>query len=128
MRRLSFLGQPHSRARGRVGEDEAVRWLKRQGYRVVGRNIANHGGEIDIVAEDAGVLCFVEVKARASATYGPAIASVPPSKQRRISRAAALYLAHEPTALPCRFDVVAMDWVDGAWRYELVRDAFQAQG
>ncbi len=127
MRRPSFLGQPHTRARGRVGEDDAVRWLERQGYRIVGRNIVNHGGEIDIVAEEAKTLCFVEVKARASATYGPAIAAVPPNKQRRLSRAAALYLAHRPTALPCRFDVVAMDWTEGAWRYQLVRDAFPAQ-
>jgi putative endonuclease len=123
-----FGDQPHNRARGKVGEDDAVRWLERQGYQVVERNVVNHGGEIDLVARDGDTLCFVEIKARASDLYGPAIAAVDLRKQRRISRAAALYLAvkgHRDT--PCRFDVIGLDRPDpggGGWRYTLIRDAF----
>jgi putative endonuclease len=124
-----FESQPHTRARGRVGEDDAVAWLTREhGYRVVERNVTNKAGEIDLVAHDGETLCFLEIKARASATYGPAIEAVPPSKQRRIGRAASLYLALHPTDAPCRFDVVAMDRVDGRWRFQLVRDAFMIPG
>lgn len=124
-----FQGQPHNRARGKLGEDEAVRWLESQGFRIVERNVANHGGEIDLVARDGATLCFVEVKARASAAYGPAIAAVDLRKQRRISRAAALYLAMKGfQGTPCRFDVLGLDRQGDGWRYTLIRDAFPFAG
>ncbi|MES1241713.1 MAG: YraN family protein [Acidobacteriota bacterium] len=122
---MDFRSQPHNRGRGKAGEDDAVRWLERQGYRVVERNVVNHAGEIDVVARDGETLCFVEIKARASAAFGPAIAAVDFRKQRRISRAAALYLAMKGHRdVPCRFDVIGLDWSGSEWRYTLVRDAF----
>ena len=48
---------------GEKGEDEAVSYLKKQGFRIVERNIANKFGEIDIVAKKAGKYYFFEVKA-----------------------------------------------------------------
>lgn len=120
-----FQDQPHARARGKVGEDAAVRWLERQGYRIVERNVVNHAGELDIVARDGETLCFLEIKARSSGAYGPAIAAVDARKQRRISRAAALYIAVKGLHnAPCRFDVLGLDWEGQGWRYTLVRNAF----
>jgi putative endonuclease len=119
-----FRELPHTRAQGREGEDEAERWLKRRGYRIVERNFSCKAGEIDIIARDGEVLCFVEIKARANRTYGTAIESISVSKQRRIARAASWYLVRHPTDAPCRFDVLALDLVDGEWRYRLVKDAF----
>lgn len=119
-----FRDLPHTRAQGREGEDEAERWLKRRGYRIVERNFSCKSGEIDIIARDGEVLCFVEIKARANRTYGTAIESISASKQRRIARAASWYLVRHPTDAPCRFDVLALDLVDGEWRYRLVKDAF----
>jgi putative endonuclease len=120
-----FRRQGHARGRGRVGENAAENWLEGQGFEIVERNITTRAGEIDLVAREEDTLCFVEIKARSNRTFGPAVAAVPPSKQRRIARAAALYLARNPTEAPCRFDVLAMDLEDGAWRFQLVRDAFQ---
>lgn len=120
-----FRGQPHTRARGRYGEDRAAEWLATQGYDIVERNVATRSGEIDVVARDGDTLCFIEVKARSSRTYGPAVEAVTPRKQRRLARASALYLLAHPTDAPCRFDVLGMDFADGTWRYTLVRDAFQ---
>lgn len=121
-----FRHQPHTRAQGRVGEAEAAAWLRREGYRIAARNVSTKAGEIDVVAWEGGTLCFIEIKARSTGTYGPAIEAIPPGKQRKIARAAALYLAHHPCDAPCRFDVLAMDLGDEGWRFTLVRDAFEA--
>jgi len=121
-----FREQPHARAQGRVGEDDAVEWLRRQGYRIVDRNVSNYAGELDVIARHGETLCFVEIKARSNRAYGPAIAAISKQKQRKIARAAALYLASHPTDLACRFDVLAMDLGDDGWRYTLVEDAFPA--
>jgi putative endonuclease len=121
----AFGEQPHARARGKVGEDDAVRWLAGQGYEILARNVVNHGGEIDVVAREGGSLCFVEIKARAGDQYGPAIDSVRFAKQRRLSRAAALYLTSRGWhGRACRFDVLGLDRGDEGWRYTLIRNAF----
>ncbi len=126
MSRLDDLGRaPHARARGGAGEQVAEEWLTARGFRIVERNVRNHGGEIDLVAREGDTLCFVEVKARLSDRFGPAIAAVGIAKQRRLARAAALYLVVHPWPGPCRFDVLGLDRrADGGWEVTLVRDAF----
>lgn len=126
MRAAGKAARTSTHARGRAAEQAAAAWLAGQGYQILERNVVNHAGEIDLVARDrGGVLCFIEVKARATATFGPAIAAVGPAKRRRLSRAAALHLALRGLHhTPCRFDVLGLDWTGTAWRYTLVRDAF----
>ncbi len=128
MRGEPFRHQPHTRAQGRVGEQRAIDWLRQEGYRIVERNVTTRSGEIDAVAREGDTLCFVEIKARANRAYGPAIHAVTPQKQRKLARAAALYLVLHPTDAPCRFDVLAMDLTDDGWQFTLVRDAFQVSG
>ena len=120
--------QTHNRGRGKVGEEEAVRWLEAQGFAILDRNVVTHAGEIDLVAREGDTLCFIEVKARGTAAYGPAIAAVGPAKQRRVSRAAALYLALHRLVGACRFDVLGLDAAEGGWTYTLIRDAFPYRG
>ena len=122
----AFRHQPHTRAQGRLGEDAAVAWLKNHGYRISERNVSYHVGEIDAVARDGDTLCFIEIKARSNRHYGAAIESVTPRKQRRIARAAGLYLAKHPHEGPCRFDVLGLDLGDEGWHYTLIKDAFAA--
>ena len=52
-----------TQAVGERGEDEAVKYLKKQGFSIVERNVANKFGEIDIVAKKKGIVHFFEVKA-----------------------------------------------------------------
>jgi putative endonuclease len=119
-----FRAHPDPAGRGRVGEEEAVAWLCRRGYRVVERNARTRAGEIDLVAEDGDTLCFVEIKARTTAAYGPAVAAVGRAKQRRLLRAAALWLARHPQDRPCRFDVLGLDAAGDGWEFTLLRGAF----
>lgn len=126
MNRLEEFGaQTHTVGRGRVAEDAAVAWLERHGYRIVERNHRNAAGEIDVIAEDGATLCFVEIKARGETLFGSALAAVGPRKQRRVARAAALYLALRGSEPPCRFDVLAMEADEPGWRFTLVKDAFR---
>lgn len=127
----SFADGPHNRAKGSAAEEMAVRYLESQGYVVVERNVRTDAGEIDVVARDGDTLCFLEIKARARGVHGPAVAAVTPAKQRRIARAASLYLMlRDVRDVPCRFDVLgidpAADGTAGAWRFTLLRNAFEA--
>ncbi|HKI02640.1 MAG TPA: YraN family protein [Thermoanaerobaculia bacterium] len=120
-----FREQPDMRAKGRVGEDDAVRWLTAHGYEILARNVVNHGGELDVVATDGGTVCFLEIKARNGDRYGRAIEAVGFAKQRRLSRAAALYLASRGWFdRASRFDVLGLDREGDAWRYTLIKNAF----
>src|SRR5262245_47759412 len=47
-------------------EREAERALAAEHYRILERNFRTRDGEIDLIAEDGGVLCFIEVKGRRS--------------------------------------------------------------
>lgn len=75
---------------GRAAEEAASAALRRAGYRVLARNCRTPFGEIDIVAEHAGSLVFVEVKARrAGGTAGTPEDALTRPKLRRVARAAA---------------------------------------
>jgi putative endonuclease len=92
---------------GRAGESEAERFLRRKGYRILGRNVRTPQGELDLVARHADHLVFVEVKSRRTAAYGGASHAVHARKQSRLVRLAAQYLAQRRlTDVPCRFDVI----------------------
>lgn len=101
---------PHERQIfGRLGEHLAARHLADKGYRIVESNYKNRFGEIDIVAMDGETIVFVEVKARRSARFGSARASVSRAKQRKISMVALAYLKEKGgTGKKARFDVVAV--------------------
>ncbi len=116
-----------AQARGRFGEDEAVRWYVRHGYEVVARNWRCTAGEIDLILRSPGVagaavIVFCEVKARASAEYGGPEGAVNWVKQRRLRRLAAIWLAAVRPAgsVTVRFDVAA---VVGA-RVQVIESAF----
>ncbi len=122
-----FGDLPHTHARGAAGEDAAEGFLRMSGYRIVARNVRTKVGELDFVALDGETLCFIEIKARASAEYGRAIEAVGPQKQRRLAKAALLFLAKNRSQRPCRFDVLGLDrGRDGAWSFTLVKNAFEA--
>ncbi len=114
---------------GVIGEEAAVRLLRRRGYRIRGRNVRCPMGELDIVAEDRATLVFVEVKTRSTVEYGDPFESISPLKRRRLQRLAVYYLATRRLAdRPCRFDAVAVTIApDGrVQRLELLVNAFEA--
>jgi putative endonuclease len=104
---------------GRRGEQLAAEHLRARGFELVAANFRldvgrNRRGavvqnEIDLVAYDGPVLCFVEVKTRASDRFAAPEANVDLRKQRQVTRAARAYrrlLGLERA--PRRYDVVAV--------------------
>lgn len=110
------------RERGRTQEERARRYLEDQGLHLRERNFLTRGGELDLIMDHGDTLVFVEVRFRADARHGGALASIGRGKQRRIIRAALAYLQQRRVDRPCRFDVVALDDNGLEW----IRDAFQA--
>lgn len=98
-----------SRSVGIEAEQKAVRFLESQGYRIVERNYSCRLGEIDIIAEEVDVLCFVEVRSRKRSRYGYPQESITYEKKRRISLTARHFLlARKIEGRSCRFDVVSI--------------------
>lgn len=94
---------------GRRGEDEAVRYLRGLGYRIVGRRERVLRGDIDVVALDGRTVVFVEVRSRTESTHGHPAETVGPAKQRRIAELASAYIRrHRLEDCSVRLDVVAV--------------------
>lgn len=112
---------------GRKGEEAAVRYLEKNGYRVLHRNYLCRMGEIDMVALDKDVLVFVEVRSKSGDAYGLAQESVTGRKQFKLRQLAWHYLKAEgKTGRDCRFDVIAVlfDEEGRVKRLEHIENAF----
>ena len=113
---------------GQASELLAERYLQAKGYRILARNLRTMLGELDLVAEDRGVLVFVEVKARATEAFGGAVLAVNRRKQAKLVRLASQYLAqHHLADRSCRFDVVLVQGHPSSQgRIEHLQNAFDA--
>ena len=102
---------------GRIGEEIAAEFLTSKGFKVIGRNYRKPWGEIDIIAEKAGMVRFVEVKAvsresitdisREIADYRPE-ERVHPAKLKKIARTAELYMNDMKDEREYQIDVVGV--------------------
>ncbi len=99
--------EKYNKVIGDKGEDAAVRYLKRNGYKILDRNYNVRGGEIDIVAKDGEVIVFAEVKTRSSTDYGDPKEAVTYTKRQRLTKAAEHYML-KLGDVPLRFDVIGV--------------------
>lgn len=110
---------------GKRGEEVAVRFLKKNGYRILGRNYVCKMGEMDIIAKEKDTMVFVEVKTRTSTTFGPPQLAVNPTKQMQLSKVALNFLKEKQLEdAKARFDVVAILLRPKGEEIELIKDAF----
>ena len=77
---------------GKRGEELALRFLRKNGYKVIERNYICKMGEMDIIAQEKDTLVFVEVKTRTSMDFGPPQLAVNPTKQMQLSKVALNFL------------------------------------
>ena len=113
------------RTQGAAGEDLAVQYLRKHGFKILDRNYRAHRGEIDIVAKEKKDYVFVEVKARRSGFFGSPEEAVTPEKEIHIRSAAEEYCAkHSLEDRPCRFDVIAIEGEGEKMQIRHLRDVF----
>ena len=109
---------------GKYGEDLAVAFLEKRGYKIIDRNFRIRGGEIDIVAIEKNTLVFVEVKTRTSLQFGLPQESVTKNKIYFLERAAKFYRNRRKNLpLAERIDVVAIDLSQDLPKIELIKNA-----
>ncbi len=90
---------------GDIGENYAVKYLKKKGCKIIERNYRKKFGEIDIIAKNKKYFLFVEVKTRHTNPYTQPYEAVDYHKQRKIIKTSSMYLAENEIEAFCRFDV-----------------------
>jgi putative endonuclease len=102
------------------GEDAAFFYLRRKGYVVVARrwSCGDRPGDIDLIAWQGPMLCFIEVKTRTARDMTPAEVAVDWHKRNVLRRLAHRYVRQIPleTPPPARFDVISVYLVPGQQR------------
>ena len=77
---------------GRDGELRAIKFLKKQGYKILDKNLKNAFAEIDVLAKKDGELYFCEVKTRTSDSFGTPGMAVDYKKQTKYRKFAENYV------------------------------------
>lgn len=93
---------------GKRGEELAVAFLEKKGYRIIARNWKYHKAEVDIIAEMDNLLVFVEVKTRSSTDFGLPHEFLKPPQIKRLTTAAHAFCIQFQRKEEVRFDIVAI--------------------
>lgn len=100
----------NKRLLGQRGEEIARKALEKGGYRILEKNFRCRHSEIDIIAEEKGVICFVEVTSRFSESFGLPAEAVNEWKQKKLWATAVIYLEKKKIkSQDVRFDIVSVD-------------------
>ncbi|CAG8998932.1 MAG: hypothetical protein CENE_00896 [Candidatus Celerinatantimonas neptuna] len=100
------------RQKGNIAENNACRYLRKRGLKILQRNYYCKGGELDIIARDSSHLVFVEVRIRKNSQFGGALASVTTKKQKHLLHAAYCFMQQQklnPAHQALRFDIIAIE-------------------
>lgn len=104
----------------------AAEHLAKRGWDVLARNYRAGPKEIDLVVARRGVVAFVEVKTRATASGGTPLEPIGRSKRRAVEAAARQWIrAHGPPRAEYRFDAVAVTTFEGEVRIDHLPDAWR---
>lgn len=91
---------------GYLGEKTAVKFLKKNKYKILERNFACKTGEIDIICQKGEYIIFVEVKTRKSDSLVEGVYAVNKQKQNHIFKTANFYLNKHKTDKQPRLDII----------------------
>jgi putative endonuclease len=111
---------------GTRAETFALEYLEDQGLQLVERNFSCRYGEIDLILKECDMLVFTEVRFRTKTNYGDSLSTVNSTKQKKLIKAASFYLLQRKCydKIPCRFDVIALDYHRHEIAVDWVKNAF----
>lgn len=93
---------------GKEGEQLAVDYLIKQGYRIKYRNYRYLKAEIDIIAQKGGILAIVEVRSRSSDFIENIADTVTLKKIKLLVMAADHYVTENNVDVDVRFDIITL--------------------
>ena len=96
----------NSRLLGAFGEQEAAKYLRSKGYKIMAANFKTYIGEIDIIAETKDNICFVEVKTRTEGALLPPSSAVDFHKEKNIEGSALVYINRYKVKKQPRYDII----------------------
>ena len=111
---------------GQQKEQQAKRWLIKQGFKIIAENYHCKGGEIDLIGleKNSNNLRFFEVKFRTSASHGHPSEMVGYHKQQHLILCAQKFLQKHPQYQDhsMQFDVLSFtaeqkepEWIENAF-------------
>lgn len=110
---------------GRQGEHQAVSFLKKNGFTILETGFRTPTAEIDIIATETNIICFIEVKTRKSLKKGLPRESVTRAKQQKIISGASYYLKKNNLfQSPVRFDVIEVTLKNGQFSIHHIKQAY----
>jgi putative endonuclease len=93
----------------KLGENKACEYIKKLGFKILERNYRKTYGEIDIIAIERNVLCFIEVKTRTSNLFGSPLEAITLWKLRSLIKTAQYYkMTHHNLPESLRIDAVSV--------------------
>jgi len=110
---------------GKKGEENAIKYLQANGYKIRHCNWRFKKNEIDIICEKNNLLVVVEVKTRTSEIFENPKEAVTKSKQKAIIKATEQYIFTYDINLETRFDVISVIISGNETKVEHIEDAFQ---
>ena len=109
---------------GKLGEELAVEFLQKNGYKILETNWTFQKAEIDIIAKKGNILAIVEVKTRSSLDFGLPQDAVKPKKIQLLVKAVNEYVVSKDLEMDVRFDIIALHKDGKKFVIEHLEDAF----
>ncbi len=109
---------------GKLGEELAVEFLRKNGYEILETNWTFQKAEIDIIAKKENILAIVEVKTRSSLEFGLPQDFVKPKKIQLLVKAVNEYVNSNDLEVEVRFDIIAIHKEGKSFVMDHLIDAF----
>jgi putative endonuclease len=109
---------------GKLGEEMAVEFLRKNGYEILETNWFFQKAEVDIIARKENTLAIIEVKTRSSIEFGLPQDFVSAKKIRLLVKAVDGYVVSNGLDVEVRFDIIAISKENGPFQITHLEDAF----
>lgn len=94
---------------GAFGEKRALKYLKKNKYKILEKNYKTKLAECDIIAKKDNIIAFIEVKTRRHNPLVKGAYAVNKTKQNHIIKAAQNYIVKHKLDCDYRFDVIELE-------------------